>query len=36
MRNLTDHIVSGDQAVQLQVEATDEPAPNTGTNQARR
>jgi hypothetical protein len=25
MRKLTDHIVSGDQAVQLQVEATDEP-----------
>src|SRR5690348_16282031 len=25
MRNLTDHIVSGDQAVQLQIEVTDEP-----------
>ena len=25
MRQLTDHIVSGDQAVQLQIEVTDEP-----------
>lgn len=25
MRKLTDHIVSGDQAVQLQIEVTDEP-----------
>ena len=25
MRELTDHIVSGDQAVQLQIEVTDEP-----------
>lgn len=25
MRTLTDHIVSGDQAVQLQIEVTDEP-----------
>ncbi len=25
MRNLTDHIVSGDQAVQLQIEVADEP-----------
>ena len=34
MRNLTDHIVSGDQAVQLQVEATDEPNLATGANHA--
>lgn len=33
MRNLTDHIVSGDQAVQLRVEAMDEPGPG-GANHA--
>lgn len=33
MRTLTDHVVSGDQAVQLQIEVTDEPGAGGANHQ---